>query len=82
MGPELLAYDQVHVDAAMSRALSQALSIRDAAYDAYDNLTWASSNAFTASCSHDPEGMERVVADEVGRIDNDSRRRGMMREIR
>jgi hypothetical protein len=81
LGPELLAYDQVHVDPDASRAVAAAFGVPHVSYDAYDNLTWADRSGFLTSCSRDPAGMMRVAADEEGRIDNDSRRHGLMREV-
>jgi len=80
LGEELLAYDQVHVDRAMSAAAAEALGVADFEYDAYDNLTFASRAAFLKACS-DLEGMTRIAADEVGRIGNDTRRHALMLEI-
>jgi len=80
LGPGMLAYDQVHVDFAATEAVARAFGVERVAYDAYDNLTWADFRAFLTSIS-DPEGMMRVYADEVGRIDNSSRRHAIMRKI-
>jgi hypothetical protein len=80
MGPGMLAYDQVHLDSTVSEAVAHAFGIAPVCYDAYDNLTWATANDFLTSIS-DPEGMARVFADEVGRIDNTSRRHAIMRRI-
>jgi hypothetical protein len=80
LGPGLLAYDQVHVDHAATEALARAFGVAPVLYDAYDNLTWASREGYLASIS-DPEGMARIAADEVGRIDNTSRRHALMRPI-
>lgn len=78
LGAALLAYDQVHVDAQASEAIALAVGVRPAYYDAYDNLTWANRDAFLTSIG-DEAGMAAVLADEVGRIDNTSRRRALMR---
>jgi hypothetical protein len=80
LGEELLAYDQVHVDRAMSAAAAVALGVPDFEYDAYDNLTFASREAFLKACS-DVEGMMRIAEDEVGRIDDNTRRHALMLEI-
>lgn len=80
LGAELLAYDQVHVDRATSRAAAEALGVADVEYDAYDNLTFASREAFLRSCS-DAAGMARIAEDEVGRIDDGTRRYALMREL-
>jgi EthD domain-containing protein len=81
LSPQLLAYEQVHVDQAASRAAASAMGVPFVAYDAYDNLSWADREAFLLSCTHDLEGMARVRQDEVGRIDDTSRRHSLMREI-
>jgi len=80
LGAELFAYDQVHVDRAMSAAAAEALGVADIEYDAYDNLTFASRADFLKACS-DLDGMTRIAADEVGRIDNATRRHALMLEI-
>jgi hypothetical protein len=80
LGPGLLAYDQVHVDPAATQAVSRAFGAEPAAYDAYDNLTWEDADAFLRSIS-DAAGMARIFADEVGRIDDPSRRHALMRKI-
>jgi EthD domain len=80
MGPGMLAYDQVHLDSTVSDAVAHAIGVAPVRYDAYDNLTWATPNDFLTSIS-DPEAMARVFADEVGRIDNTSRRHAIMRQI-
>jgi hypothetical protein len=80
MGPGMLAYDQIHVDHATTAAVARAFGVAPVAYDAYDNLTWADRQGFLTSIN-DPEGMARVFADEVGRIDNGSRRHALMRRI-
>lgn len=81
LGPGLLAYDQVHVEAAASQDASRAFGVPTTAYDAYDNLTWNDRQGFIASCS-DLEGMERLNQDEIGHIENTSRRAALMYEVR
>lgn len=80
LGPGLLAYDQVHVDAQETHTLARRLGIASATYDAYDNLTWADRYEYLKSISN-PEDMARVLRDEVGRIDNNSRRSALMRTL-
>ena len=80
MGPGMLAYDQVHVDAGATEALGQAMGVPVVLYDAYDNLTWADHRGFLKS-TEDVEAMAGIFADEVGRIDNTSRRHALMRVI-
>jgi hypothetical protein len=82
LGPGLLAYDQVHVDEQASRAAAEALGVAFVDYDAYDNLTWSDKAAYVQSTTSDPEGMGRIAEDEVGRIDNTTRRHALMREVR
>ncbi len=81
LGEGLLAYDQVHVEQEPSRAAAAAFGAANVEYDAYDNLTWTDRQAYLHSIS-DPEGMTRVFQDEIGRIDNTSRRHALMREVR
>ena len=81
LGEGLLAYDQVHVDREISRAAAEALGVADVEYDAYDNLTFASRAGFLEACSRDPEGMARLAVDEMGRIDDPTRRHALMLEI-
>jgi hypothetical protein len=80
LGADLLAYDQVHVDLAATQAVSRAAEVDFVPYDAYDNLTWKNRDAFLRSTG-DTEGMARVFADEVGHIDNPSRRNALMLTI-
>jgi hypothetical protein len=80
LSPQLLAYDQVHVDHAATEAVSAAFGAPAVLYDAYDNLTWASPDGFLQSVS-DPQQMQRILEDERGRIDNSTRRHAMMRRI-
>lgn len=81
LGPGLLAYDQVHVDHTVTKALAEDFGGNAFAYDAYDNLTWASPQDYVCSLS-DAEGMANIFADEVERIDNRTRRHAMLRRIR
>jgi hypothetical protein len=81
LSPQLLAYEQVHVDQAASRSAANAISVRYVEYDAYDNLTWDDRHAFLESCTQDLDGMGRVRQDEVGRIDDTSRRHALMSDI-
>lgn len=80
LGDGLLAYDQVHVEQAISIAAAQAFGTDHVDYDAYDNLTWADRDAYLHSIS-DQAAMAEVFADEVGRIDPASRRSAMMTEV-
>jgi hypothetical protein len=80
LGEGLLAYDQIHVDPAASEAAARAAGVTYVEYDAYDNLTWEDRDAFLRSISN-PDDMARVFADEVGHIDDPSRRNSLMRKI-
>jgi hypothetical protein len=80
MKDELLAYDQVHVDTAASQAAAEALGVPFFDYDAYDNLTYRDQQGFFGSVA-DAEGMERIAQDEIGRIDNSTRRFALMYEV-
>ena len=80
LGPLLLAYDQVHCNDAMTDAVSKAFGVPVVYYDAYDNLTWADWPSFQRSTA-DPIGGRRILRDEVGRIDNCTRRHGLMRTL-
>jgi hypothetical protein len=80
LGPGLLAYDQVHVDTEASDAVAEACGVEHADYDAYDNLTWADVPSYLASIS-DLVGMARIMEDEVGHIDNGTRRHAIMRRL-
>jgi len=77
LGKQLLAYDQVHCDDAMTLAVSNACGLPGVLYDAYDNLTWASFQDFLESTS-DPEGGQQINEDEIGAIDNLTRRHALM----
>jgi len=78
LGKLLLSYDQVHCEDTMSEAVSKAFGVPVSQYDAYDNLTWASWEAFVESTSSDPTGGQRLAEDEAGHIDNSTRRHGVM----
>lgn len=80
LGEHLLAYDQVHVDSAATRAAAEALGVPFVDYDAYDNLTFKDRQGFAASIS-DVEGMTVIARDEAGRIDDSTRRHALMRDI-
>jgi hypothetical protein len=80
LGPELLAYDQVHVDRELAEKASVDAGIRYHPYDAYDNLTWASMGALAASMSK-PGSAEEMYEDEVGHIDHSTNRGSMMNVI-
>ena len=77
LGENLLSYDQVHCDDAMTLAVSKAYGSEPYYYDAYDNLSWANWDAYIESVS-DPEGSQNIAADEIRRIDNDTRRHAML----
>jgi hypothetical protein len=81
LGPGLLAYDQVHVEASDTETLSISAGVASVDYDAYDNLTWSNRYAYLESIS-DRNGLARLYEDEIGRIDNGSRRHALMRKLR
>jgi len=78
--PQMLAYDQVHVDQAVTDAVSAAFGAPTVTYDAYDNLTWADRQGFLGSIG-DADAMARIFQDELGRIDETSRRNNLMRKV-
>lgn len=80
LGEGLLAYDQVHVDRAVSKAASDVFGAAYAPYDAYDNLTWADRYGFLHSIS-DEVAMGPIYIDEIGKIDPVGRRSAIMTEI-
>jgi len=69
MSPELLAYDQVHLDHARSRTVAEAAGLVDRNYDAYDNLTWADAQSQGPSV-RDPKISQLILEDEIGHIDH------------
>ncbi len=80
LGEGLLAYDQVHVKMDAAKIAAEAFGVAYSHYDAYDNLTWADRQAFLNSIS-DAEAMATIAADEVGRIDDPSRRSALMTDL-
>lgn len=80
LGDGLLAYDQVHVDQAVSQSAARAFGTDYVEYDAYDNLTWVDRYGYLHSIS-DPVTMGPLLADEIGSIDPRSRRSAIMTEI-
>ena len=81
LGDGLFAYDQVHVENALSLAAAEAFGADYVEYDAYDNLTWADRYGYLHSIS-DEAAMVPVYADEVGKIDPIGKRSAIMTEIR
>lgn len=77
LGAPLLAYDQVHCDDDMTDAVSTAFGVAAVHYDAYDNLTFPDWQGFLDATS-DPAGGQQIAEDEIGRIDNSTRRHAMM----
>lgn len=80
LGEDMLAYDQVHVDQPSSREAAAAFGVPYVEYDAYDNLTYRDYAGFLRSVA-DAAGMNTIADDEIGRIDNNSRRHAFMREV-
>jgi hypothetical protein len=68
------------VDPAATEAVSRAFGVAAVAYDAHDNLTWDDRDAFLHAIS-DAAAMAAIFADEVGLIDDPSRRNALMRRI-
>jgi hypothetical protein len=80
MMPELLAYDQVHLDHARSRAVAEAAGLPDRNYDAYDNLTWADAQSQGPSV-RDPKIAQLILEDEIGHIDHATYRGNLLDQI-
>lgn len=80
MSPELLAYDQVHLDHARSRAVAEAAGFIDRNYDAYDNLTWADAHSQGPSV-RDPEIARLILEDEIGHIDHATYRGNLLDQV-
>ncbi len=80
MTPELLAYDQVHLDHARSRAVAEAAGFADRNYDAYDNLTWADAQSQGPSV-RDPKISQMILEDEIGHIDHATYRGNLLEQI-
>lgn len=79
--PEMLAYDQVHVDHGLSEqaSIDAGFAYRD--YDSYDNLTWANIDECMRSISKPGSG-EAIYADEVGNLDHMSYVGALMNRVR
>jgi hypothetical protein len=80
MGPGLHAYDQVHVDMAVTGLAADAIGVPAVEYDAYDNLTWQDRYGFLESCS-DSAGMAILYQDEIGHIAAGTHRHALMHEV-
>jgi hypothetical protein len=65
--PEVLAYDQVHVDHQLSEQASREAGFAYRCYDSYDNVTWANYDEFVQSVSK-PGLPETILQDEEGHI--------------
>jgi hypothetical protein len=78
--PELLAYDQVHVDRELSERASAAAGITFEPYDAYDNLTWATLESSIGSTSK-PGSEREIYEDEIGHLDHSTYRGAVMRVL-
>ncbi|MCU1463701.1 MAG: hypothetical protein JWO37_3776 [Acidimicrobiales bacterium] len=77
LGPELLGYEQVHVDRHASQRACSSAAIAYRPFDAYDSLTWGSVQSFLASVAK-PGGREEMYADEMGHIDHSTYRGALM----
>jgi hypothetical protein len=71
MLPEMLAYDQVHVEHDLSEQASIDAGFGYREYDSYDNLTWAGIEEFHRGVSK-PGSDKTIFADEVGHLDHTS----------
>jgi hypothetical protein len=80
MGPGLHAYDQVHVDMAVTELAAGAFGVPAVQYDAYDDLTWQDRYGFLKSCS-DTAGMAELYQDEIGHIAAGTQRHALMVEV-
>ena len=69
MLPDMLAYDQVHVDHALGDQAAVDAGFAYRCYDSYDNLTWADFDGYVRSVSK-PGFMDAIWADEIGHIDH------------
>jgi EthD domain len=69
LSPELLAYDQVHVDRVLSEQTSEVTGTRCHPYDAYGNLPWTSIDQLVCSVAK-PGGREEMYHDEMGHNDH------------
>jgi hypothetical protein len=70
--PEVLAYDQVHVDHQLSEQASRDAGFAYRCYDSYDNVTWANYDEFVKSVSK-PGVLDIMRQDEVGHIGKSSK---------
>jgi hypothetical protein len=69
MLPDMLAYDQVHVDHGLGEQTALDAGFTYRCYDSYDNLTFANFDGYVRSISK-PGFREEIWADEVGHIDH------------
>jgi hypothetical protein len=75
--PELVSYEQVHVDRSLSRRVSEGAGFTYRGFDGYDSLTWETLDAFLRSVAK-PGGRDEMYADEAGYIDHTTYLGGLM----
>ncbi|WP_165818426.1 EthD domain-containing protein [Frankia canadensis] len=80
LAPELLAYDQVHVEPELSELASRDAGFAYRAFDSYDNLTWTDYADFLRSVSKPGTG-EALAQDEQGHLDRATFVGGMMQRV-
>jgi hypothetical protein len=79
--PEMIGYDQVHVEHDASEQASKNAGFAFRQYDSYDNVTWEHYDGFIASIVK-PGGMEKIRADEEGHLDHSTYIGSLMAPIR
>jgi hypothetical protein len=80
VAPSPLAYEQLHGDAATSRAAADAAGIAGAAYDMYDTIGAPSIEELERAVS-EPTVAAQLFEDEVGHVDHSSFRGAMQRTL-
>jgi hypothetical protein len=78
--PEVLAYDQVHVDHQLSEQASRDAGFAYRCYDSYDNVTWANYDEFVKSVSK-PGVLEVMRQDDDGHIGQNTRVGALMSPV-
>jgi EthD domain len=79
--PEMIGYDQVHVEHDVSEQASKNAGFDYRCYDSYDNVTWEHFDGFVASVVK-PGAMEAIRADEEGHLDHSTYIGSLMAPIR
>jgi hypothetical protein len=78
-GEQFTAYDQVHVDRALSARVSELIGVAYTPYDAYDVVGWETLYSFLTAGEGSADRAAKIRDDERGRIDGDSYRSSLMR---